>query len=279
MSPADASSASPSDTGRPFWDNAGVPVISRTTVVRLLVVAGLGAAILAGIQLLMGPTHSAEQRFVTVDDDQWQQDPRPAPSPGASTGSLTAQCGRNEAGHRNYDNLITSPGTLGGAHHMHEYVGNVSADAFSTDATLSSAATTCTNGDTSVYFWPVLRLTTSDQSKVHGDSHAGSGVAPPASVLVRYQGNQTSAVLPMPRYLRVTTGDPRAATSSTPTAWAHWSCTGISDRFMRSTRSVRPGSKWCAPSISLEPSARSANRLPHPQGTRRLPGCTRLMPR
>ena len=106
---------------------------------------------------------------------------------------------------------------------MHEYVGNLSTDAYSTESSLASAGTTCTNGDKSAYFWPVLRTS----EAAHGGH---SGLVEPASVLVRFHGNPTSKVVPMPRFLRIGAGDARAATSAYPAALAHWSCTGYPDR-------------------------------------------------
>jgi hypothetical protein len=71
----------------------------------------------------------------------------PEPGPAASTGSAVSSCGRSD--HRNSDNMITAPGEPGAAHHVHDYVGNVSTDAFSTEQSLAAAGTTCGNGDRS----------------------------------------------------------------------------------------------------------------------------------
>lgn len=79
---------------------------------------------------------------------------------GGSRGSFISRCGRNENNHRNSDNFIVSPGVTNGAHHLHDYVGNLSTDAFSTDESLAAAGTTCRLGDKSTYFWPVLRAIT-----------------------------------------------------------------------------------------------------------------------
>ncbi|MEK8169601.1 hypothetical protein NKH77_06690 [Streptomyces sp. M19] len=77
---------------------------------------------------------------------------------GASTGTFVSDCGRNENGHLNPDNVIVAPGVSNGAHHMHDYVGNKSTNAFSTNDSLANAGTTCANGDKSTHYWPVLRL-------------------------------------------------------------------------------------------------------------------------
>ncbi|WP_061299401.1 DUF1996 domain-containing protein [Herbidospora cretacea] len=76
----------------------------------------------------------------------------------AGGGSFTSVCGRNERGHRNSDNHIVAPGVTNGAHHVHDYVGNVTTSGFSTDQSLAAGGTTCRNGDRSAYFWPILRL-------------------------------------------------------------------------------------------------------------------------
>jgi hypothetical protein len=150
--------------------------------------------------------------------------------PDASTGTVTIDCGRNERGHRNADNFITRPGETDGAHHMHDYVGNVSTDARSTDASLAAAETTCVNGDQSTYFWPVLRL--------HGSGHAHTGdggntgtIVEPAFVELRFSGNPASDVVAMPRFLRIVTGDARAVTNGGANGVARWSCSQHPDRF------------------------------------------------
>src|SRR6266545_4318178 len=61
--------------------------------------------------------------------------------PNASTGSFVSECGRNENNHRNPDNFITSPGVSNGAHHTHDYVGNVTTSAFSTNESLAAGDT------------------------------------------------------------------------------------------------------------------------------------------
>jgi hypothetical protein len=69
--------------------------------------------------------------------------------PDGTTGTWRVNCGRNEQGIYNSDNLIGSPGVAGGAHHLHDYVGNVSTDAFSTDQSLAAADMTCPDDDRS----------------------------------------------------------------------------------------------------------------------------------
>ena len=159
----------------------------------------------------------------------------PAPGPAASTGSFTARCGRNTGGHRNSDNFITAPGASNGAHHVHDYVGNLSADRTSTDDTLTAAATTCQRGDKSVYFWPVLRdirHNGEDAGQPGGGRDGNQGhILTPDQVSVDLLGNRAS-VVPMPRFLRVVTGDAKAVTNGpdAPNARARWTCSGTPGR-------------------------------------------------
>lgn len=160
----------------------------------------------------------------------------PADGPDASTGSFTEDCGRNENGHRNADNLVISPGLTGGAHHVHDYVGNVTTDALSTNEGLAAAATTCVGGDRSTYYWPVLRRldrTGSDAHAVGGgiDGNAGE-ILVASSVRMEFRGSPTSEVVGMPRFLRMVTGDPVAATVNEPDrVRAQWGCSGYAERF------------------------------------------------
>ncbi|WP_284744713.1 DUF1996 domain-containing protein [Amycolatopsis sp. RTGN1] len=89
----------------------------------------------------------------------------PASSRGASTGTFTVDCGRNENGHFNPDNFVAQPGIRNGAQHLHDYVGNLSSNADSNNKSLDAAGTTCKNGDKSAYFWPVVRIDTGDEEK------------------------------------------------------------------------------------------------------------------
>ncbi|MFI5612181.1 DUF1996 domain-containing protein [Amycolatopsis sp. NPDC051903] len=81
-----------------------------------------------------------------------------------SRGTFTVDCGRNENGHFNPDNFIAQPGVRNGAQHLHDYVGNLSTNADSTNRSLAQAGTTCKNGDKSTYFWPVVRIDKDDEA-------------------------------------------------------------------------------------------------------------------
>ncbi|MEW9527205.1 DUF1996 domain-containing protein [Microbispora sp. NPDC049125] len=269
----------------------------------------------------------------------------------AGRGSFTSQCGRNQNGHRNSDNHIVAPGVSNGAHHVHDYVGNLTTNGFSTDESLAAGGTTCRLGDRSAYFWPVLRsrtgqkpqasptaspsisasaspsarptasrsasrpdpgdtatpketatsdpeasqaadtaaatssggtdasdtttsdtttsdtttsdTTTSDSTGTDGagsDSRAATAGGAEAdhadepgdedhadepggaadgnvgsilqarSVQLQFRGNPASRVVAMPRFLRLITGDAKAATNGGANARAQWSCTGFTNR-------------------------------------------------
>ncbi|TMR98287.1 DUF1996 domain-containing protein [Nonomuraea basaltis] len=146
-----------------------------------------------------------------------------------SRGTFVSQCGTNRNRHNNPDNFIVAPGVANGAHHLHDYVGNLSTDGFSTDESLAAAGTTCRQGDLSTYFWPVLRDRNSDANNNDPDGNVGQ-VLTARSVQLQFRGNATSRVVAMPRFLRLITGDAKAATNGTANARAAWSCTGFQNR-------------------------------------------------
>jgi Domain of unknown function (DUF1996) len=147
----------------------------------------------------------------------------PVPGPAASTGTFTIGCGRNLDGHRNSDNFIASPGVQGGAHHVHDYVGNTSTDRNSTDASLAAAGTTCALGDRSTFYWPVLRDTR--------DASDLGRILTPEQVEVTLRGNPQGPVAGMPEFLRASVGDAMAVTDGpTDTGRVRWTCSGTPDR-------------------------------------------------
>jgi hypothetical protein len=163
----------------------------------------------------------------------------------ASTGTFAVDCGRNESRHLNADNMVIAPGQPFGAHHTHEYVGNTSTNAGSTDESLAAAGTTCRAGDPSTYYWPVLRLTDRtghDEHEPGGGVHGNTGeVLPPADVDITFAGSPVSRVVAMPRFLRMITGDPAAL--NTGRGRARWSCTGFEDRHTDRYPECAPGGK------------------------------------
>ncbi|GAA3412258.1 DUF1996 domain-containing protein [Streptosporangium vulgare] len=148
---------------------------------------------------------------------------------GGSGGVFTSRCGTNRNGHRNSDNFIVAPGVTNGAHHIHDYVGNLSTDGFSTDQSLAAAGTTCALNDRSTYFWPVLRDRTSDANANDPDGNVGT-IMQARQVSLQFRGNPVSRVSPMPRFIRMITGDAKAATNGGANALAKWTCTGFTNR-------------------------------------------------
>jgi hypothetical protein len=207
----------------------GNGVMRRRVMPGILAAAGA----LAVLAITIVAVHARQHGGVPPDDDYVaiQDAPvalaAPGAGPGASAGSLTSDCGRNDNGHRNGDNVVASPGLPGAAHHAHDYVGNLSTDAYSTDQSLAAAATTCTNGDRSTFYWPVLFL----RPGPSGGGMPGMGqVQSPAAVSVRYSGSPLSPVVAMPRFLRLSVGDAHAYTGGAPTPPPQWGCEGAPGR-------------------------------------------------
>ncbi|MBM7169384.1 DUF1996 domain-containing protein [Streptomyces sp. G44] len=171
---------------------------------------------------------------------------RPPARRGASRGTFTTDCGRNENGKFNPDNVIVAPGVSNGAHHMHDYVGNQATDAFSGDDDLANGRTSCRNqGDRSTYYWPVLRLqngTAEDDAQADGggkDQNVGE-IQTPSSVTLKFTGSPVGKVVAMPRFLRVITGDAKAFTNGDANANASWSCTGFENRQLKDKYPICP---------------------------------------
>jgi hypothetical protein len=81
-------------------------------------------------------------------------------------GSFTTECGKNDEEHFNADNVIAAPGVKAGAHHVHDYVGNLDTSFQSSDESLAAADTTCAKGDQSTHYWPVIRSLDGKQDEV-----------------------------------------------------------------------------------------------------------------
>ncbi|WP_455361875.1 DUF1996 domain-containing protein [Streptomyces sp. SYSU K21746] len=168
----------------------------------------------------------------------------------ASRGTFTTDCGVNENGKFNPDNVIVAPGVSNGAHHMHDYVGNQANDAFASDDDLAQGDTTCRNqGDKSTYYWPVLRLQNGQDEFDVNDDGGGNDqnigeIQTPDQVTLKFVGSPASKVVAMPRFLRIITGDAKAFTNGDANANASWSCTGFEDRQLKDKYPICPeGSK------------------------------------
>jgi hypothetical protein len=93
----------------------------------------------------------------------------------ASTFTFTVDCGKNENKKFSPDNPIAQPGVKNGAEHVHDFVGNLSTSADSTDESLDASGTTCKNpDDKSAYFWPVVRFNTAATSAKVSAEAAGT---------------------------------------------------------------------------------------------------------
>ncbi|MFC0110633.1 DUF1996 domain-containing protein [Kibdelosporangium aridum] len=162
--------------------------------------------------------------------------------PQPNVGTWQIDCGTNENEHRNADNVVAQPKLPAGAHHVHDYVGNVSTNAFSTNDTLEASATTCQFDDKSTYYWPVLRLVDEPGHDAHspgGGIHGNHGrILRPHSVVIQFRGNAVSNVVAMPRFLRAITGNPVAVSQNGEhTARVQWTCSGdrtrVTNRYPR----------------------------------------------
>ncbi|WP_306369467.1 DUF1996 domain-containing protein [Nocardiopsis sp. CC223A] len=163
----------------------------------------------------------------------------PGPDGNASTGTFTTDCGVNDIGVRNSENVIVAPGVAHGAQHTHDYVGNTDVQRFTEDvdannAILAAGDTTCPDGDRSMHYWPVLRDLTgegedADLSGGGLDGNVGRIIVPSA-VTIEFLGNARGPVTAMPEFLQIITGNARAVTAEGVNANARWTCTGFEDR-------------------------------------------------
>ncbi|MFE7709535.1 DUF1996 domain-containing protein [Streptomyces sp. NPDC057486] len=195
--------------------------------------------------------------FVDIQSVQPNVD-KPRPRRGASRGTFTTDCGRNENGKFNPDNVIVAPGVSNGAHHMHDYVGNQANDAFADDDDLANGDTTCRNqGDRSTYYWPVLRLqngTAENDADADGggkDQNVGE-IRTPSQVTLKFVGNPTGKVTAMPRFLRIITGDAKAFTNGDANANASWSCTGFENRQLKDKYPICPDGSQVVRSFAFQ---------------------------
>jgi hypothetical protein len=215
-------------------------LIGRIVVVvlTLVVVAACGAP------ATTGTGNSGARAADYVDISGVPVAPPPPAQPGGSTGTWRIECGRDAQGIHNSDNLVGDPGDPGGAHHFHDYVGNVSVNAQSTDQSLAAAATTCPDGDKSAYYWPVLRVPGPGGPPRLDDAadHNEGQILVPGSVLLEYRGSPTGSVVPMPEFLRATTGNAHGFTAGgANTDHVQWSCSGARDRVAQQYPRCAPG--------------------------------------
>ncbi|POX54814.1 hypothetical protein C3489_13105 [Streptomyces sp. Ru71] len=174
--------------------------------------------------------------FVDITTVQPNVPAKPRNGRNASTGVFVTRCGVNANGNHNTDNVIVAPGVKNGAHHLHDYVGNQSNDAFANNDTFAGAETTCQNQqDKSSYYWPVVRVQDGtqdfDQNNDGGGKEGNVGkILVARQAQIKFVGNPTSKVVAMPQFLRIITGDAKAFTNGPGNANAHWSCTGFENK-------------------------------------------------
>lgn len=126
-------------------------------------------------------------------------------------GSIQVVC---KSSHTNSDDPIVFPGRPGAAH-QHDFFGNTSTNAFSTDARLAGKPTTCSRpGDTAAYWTPTLL-------------NNGRRVAPDR-VIAYYRTSRIRdirSIRPYPRGLKMIAGSATASASNPqPTRFVNWNC-------------------------------------------------------
>lgn len=176
----------------------------------------------------------ARDDFIDIADVAPQRSRMRSVSNTTPSGSFISDCGMPAAQLRNSDNWIVAPGKENGAQHMHDYVGNLSTDANTSEDDLVRSGTTCALGDRSTYFWPALRDTTRvgvDQNADGGglDGNVGE-ILRPNQVIMQFMGGPAGPVEPMPPLLRAITGDAKATTNGDANANAQWTCQGFENR-------------------------------------------------
>lgn len=129
----------------------------------------------------------------------------------ATFGSFQVVC---RSSHTNSDDPIVYPGQPGAAH-QHDFFGNASTNAFSTDANLASKATTCSRpGDTAAYWTPTLL-------------NNGKRVAPDR-VIAYYRTTHIrdiGSIRPFPHGLKMIAGSAMGTASNPqPTTITNWNC-------------------------------------------------------
>ncbi|WP_433037061.1 DUF1996 domain-containing protein [Actinomycetospora sp. CA-053990] len=149
-----------------------------------------------------------------------------------SGGSYSIRCAMSA--HHNSDNFIIAPGVRNGAQHTHDYAGNEGTNFASEDETLEESSTTCTNGDRSPIFWPVLRDLRGVGPDVGADGgsldgNVGSFIEP-SSVDYTFHGHGTRRTEAMPLNIALVTGSAKAATKGGEGSNAKFTCTGSGQR-------------------------------------------------
>ena len=145
-----------------------------------------------------------------------------------SAGTYSVRCSLSN--HRNSDNPLLAPGKVNGAQHAHDYAGNNSANASSDTDTLEQSTTTCTNGDQSPVFWPVLRNLNGVGDDVGEDGGSLDGnvgsIIEPTTIDLTFHGHGSRPVEPMPLTMVLNDGAAKSATENGKGANAKYTCSG-----------------------------------------------------
>jgi hypothetical protein len=187
------------------------------------------AADAANCQNQLGPSPQDFVNIQKVRPNNLAASPRPRR--GASTGTFNVSCGTNKNGHNNSANMIAAPGNENGAQHTHDYVGNLTTDGFSTNDSLAAGGTTCTNGDKSAYFWPIIRIRNKGSKAVDPlNAHNIGDPILPASAKIEFRGSARGPVVAAPEFLRVLTGNAKSVSQAGANQNSKWTCTGFENR-------------------------------------------------
>jgi hypothetical protein len=182
------------------------------------------------------------QGWVPIDQAAWNAQlaefnalaPRPVPAGTVRVAEFNATCGYS---HSHPDDPIIFPG-MPGASHLHSFLGNDSADAYTTTGTLlANAGTTCRPApDLSAYWIPTL--------------FAGDRVIEPKDVVVYYGSRLTdpSRTVPFPQGFRMIAGDAKLQVPTPAGSVNAFYCAGPGGEIGRSADGNWP---ICAPTAVL----------------------------
>lgn len=183
-----------------------------------------------------------ENDYIDINQVQPSQQQRTGRQ--GSSGTFNIQCTLQNR--HNSDNYIAAPGVQNGAHHIHDYTGNTTTDANSTDESLAAGDTTCNKGDKSPYFWTVIRDATVDtpnrfEGELEEDLNTGQLLTP--RFTIQYQGNPRSKVTAMPENIRVLAGDAKAPVNGGANQRAKFTCSGFTNRISTDKYTLCPNGR------------------------------------
>jgi hypothetical protein len=221
-------------------------VLAAGSAVGIGVAAGLGQSFaatgdspeMASVQALLAkapkPGSNKIGPFANDFIDIKKVNPNNNTNVGGASGTFSVDCGTNQNNHHNSDNFIATPGVDHGAHHVHDYVGNRTTTARSTDRSLAAGGTTCANNDKSTYYWPVIRIKQEPNGKNNNQRGPDPGnigrLVEPSAVTIKFTSGGAGKVTALPQFLRSVTGDAKVITNGLANARPTWTCTGFENR-------------------------------------------------